>query len=84
MPSKINFREARKFGQRQIFESLLDEPLSEQILNPTPMPVEVCTFRWATPFFTHLKQGQAAAKECVEFTRGAYYSDGANRYVQSR
>jgi len=70
------FREARKFGQRQVFESLLDEPISNSILNPTAMPVETASLEELTPFFNHLKQGQAAAKECVEFDRGAYYSDG--------
>ena len=70
------FREARKFGQRKVFESLLNEPISEPILNPVPMPVEVAPLDELTPFFTHLKQGDAAEKECVEFVRGAYYNDG--------
>ena len=70
------FREARKFGRRQIFESLLDEPISDLILNPVPMPVEVAPLDELTPFFSHLKQGKPAEKECVEFTRGAYYRDG--------
>jgi len=73
---KDKFRAARKFGQRHIFESLLDEPVSEQILNPTAMPVETAPLNELTPFFTHLKQGKAADRECVEFTRGAYYNDG--------
>ncbi len=70
------FRQARKFGQRQIFESLLDEPISDLILNPIPMPVEVAPLDELTPFFTYLKEGKAAEKECVEFVRGAYYNDG--------
>ncbi|MDJ0591089.1 MAG: hypothetical protein QNJ72_14025 [Pleurocapsa sp. MO_226.B13] len=70
------FRQARKFGQRQIFESLLDEPISDLILNPIPMPVEVAPLDELTPFFTYLKEGKAAEKECVEFVRGAYYDDG--------
>lgn len=70
------FRQARKFGQRQIFESLLDEPISDLILNPIPMPVETAPLDELTPFFTYLKQGKAAEKECVEFVRGAYYNDG--------
>jgi Ran GTPase-activating protein (RanGAP) involved in mRNA processing and transport len=70
------FREARKFGQRQIFESLLDAPISDLILNPTPMPVETAPLDELTPFFAHLKQGQVAEKDCVEFLRGAYYNDG--------
>ena len=70
------FREARKFGQKAIFERLLDEPISELILNPTPMPVEVASLDDLTPFFNHLQEGNAATKECVEFTRGAYYNDG--------
>lgn len=73
---KDRFREARKFGQRQIFESLLDEPISELILNPIPMPVEIAPLDELTPFFSHLKQGKAAEKDCVEFARGAYYNDG--------
>ena len=74
--NKDKFREARKFDRRSIFESLLDKPLSEQILNPTPMSVEVASLDELTPFLTYLKQGKAAAKDCVEFTRGAYYNDG--------
>ena len=74
--NRDKFREARKFGKRQIFESLLDEPICDLILNPVPMPVEVAPLDELTPFFSHLKQGKAAAKECVEFPRGAYYSDG--------
>ena len=70
------FREARKFGRRQIFESLLDEPLSKPILNPVPMIVEVAPLEELIPFFTCLKQGRAAKKECEKFVRGAYYSDG--------
>jgi hypothetical protein len=73
---KDKFREARKFGQRQIFESLLDDPISDLILNPIPMSVETVPLNKLTPFFVHLKQGQAAQKECVEFVRGAYYNDG--------
>ena len=74
--NKDQFRQARKFGQRQIFESLLDEPISDLILNPVPMPVEVAPLDELTPFFNHLKQGRAAEKDCVEFVRGAYYNDG--------
>lgn len=73
---KDKFREARKFGQRQIFESLLDEPISDLILDPIPMPVQVAPLDDLKPFFSHLKQGKAAEKECVEFVRGAYYNDG--------
>ena len=40
------------------------------------MPVEVAPLDELTPFFTYLKQGKAAAEECVEFVRGAYYNDG--------
>ena len=74
--NKDKFREARKFGQRQIFESLLDEPISDLILNPTPMPVETAPLDELTPFFNHMKQGKAVEGECVEFVRGAYYDDG--------
>ena len=70
------FREARKFGQRQIFESLLNEPICDLILNPEPMPVKIASKDELTPFFSHLKQGKVAEKECVEFARGAYYNDG--------
>ena len=68
--------EARKFGQRSVFESLLNEPVSEAILEPVAMPVEVAPLEDLTPFFSHLEKGEAANKECVEFVRGAYYSDG--------
>ena len=73
---KDKFREARKFSQRQVFESLLDEPISELILNPIPMPVEIAPLDELTPFFSHLKEGKAAEQDCLEFSRGAYYHDG--------
>ncbi len=70
------FRDARKFGQRQLFETLLNQPISEQILNPKAMPVEVAPLDDLTPLFTYLKQGKAVKEDYLEFARGAYYNDG--------
>ncbi|MDJ0516543.1 MAG: hypothetical protein QNJ74_09905 [Trichodesmium sp. MO_231.B1] len=70
------YRQARMFGSRHIFEQLLSAPLSDSILNPQPMPVEVPPYQELEPFFTHMKKGKPADRPCQEFTRGAYYNDG--------
>ncbi|MGD1809560.1 hypothetical protein ACP6PL_29570 [Dapis sp. BLCC M126] len=71
-----SYRQARMFGSRHIFEQLLSAALSDSILNPQPMPVEVAPYQELEPFFTHMKKGQPANQACQEFTRGAYYDDG--------
>lgn len=70
------YRQARMYGNRYVFEQLLQAPLSEQILNPTPMPVEIAQSEDLEPFFAHMKNGEAPTLPCLEFTRGAYYNDG--------
>ena len=70
------YRQARMFGARHIFEELLSAPLSDSILNPQPMPVEVAPYEELEPFFTHMKKGKPASQSCQEFIRGAYYDDG--------
>lgn len=73
---KDPFRRARKPGHRATFESLLDAPLSQAILHPTPMPVEVAPLDELEPIFKHMEEGAEAAEDCMEFTRGAHYQDG--------
>ena len=70
------FQQARMFGNRKLFEQLLSEPLSDTILNPLPMPVEIAPYEELEPFLTHMRKGEAASQSCLEFTRGAYYDDG--------
>ncbi|MGB3508342.1 MAG: hypothetical protein WBA93_03720 [Microcoleaceae cyanobacterium] len=70
------YRQARMFGARHIFEQLLSAPLSDSILNPQPMSVEVAPYEELEPFFTHMKKGKPANQPCQEFIRGAYYDDG--------
>lgn len=70
------YRQARILGGRDIFEQLLSAPLSDSILNPQPMPVEVAPYHELEPFFTYMRKGEAANQPCQEFTRGAYYDDG--------
>lgn len=70
------YRQARMLGGRDIFEQLLCEPLSDAILNPLPMPVEIAPYEELEPFFTHMKTGEAASQPCQAFIRGAYYDDG--------
>ncbi len=70
------YRQARMFGHRHLFEELLAAPLSHQILEPQPMPVEIAPYHELEPFFTYMRKGEAASQPCQEFTRGAYYDDG--------
>lgn len=70
------YRQARYYGNKAIFEELLDAPLSEAVLYPTPMPVDVAPLDELSPFFEHMKKNVPAQKECEEFKRGAYYDDG--------
>lgn len=70
------YQQARMFGNRPIFEQLLDEPLSEAIANPTPMPVEIAPYEELEPFLTDISQGKPANQPCQAFIRGAYYDDG--------
>ncbi|GGA43599.1 hypothetical protein [Okeania sp. KiyG1] len=59
--SQVNpYRQARMLGSRHIFEQLLSAPLSDSILNPQPMPVEVAPYEELEPFFAHMKKGEAA------------------------
>lgn len=70
------YRQARMPGNRHIFEELLPAPLSNAILNPEPMPVEIAPYEELAPFFTHMEKGEAAERPCQTFVRGAYYDDG--------
>ncbi|MEM9543352.1 MAG: hypothetical protein AAGA60_28155 [Cyanobacteria bacterium P01_E01_bin.42] len=70
------YRQARMLGGRAIFEELLAAPLSDEILNPQPMPVEIAPYGELEPFFTQMQTGEAANQPCQAFVRGAYYNDG--------
>ncbi len=52
-------------------------PISDRVLNPTAMPVEVAPLAELQPFFDFLRAGTHVARvEHIAFTRGAVYSDG--------
>lgn len=70
------FQQVRAWGNRELFEQLLSSPLSESILNPEPMPVEIAPYDELEPFFTHMRKGEVANGPYQEFSRGAYYNDG--------
>lgn len=70
------FRQARAHGQRHVFEQLLDEPVSDEITNPTPMPVQTAPETELNPIFRHLHTGEGTSRPCEQFTRGAIYNDG--------
>lgn len=75
-PQADPYREVRTPEKRELFESLMDEGLSDGILNPTPMPVDVAPIEDLEPIYSHLSTGVAPIEECKEFVRGAYYDDG--------
>ncbi|NEO86574.1 MAG: hypothetical protein F6J87_20300 [Spirulina sp. SIO3F2] len=70
------YRQARMLGNRAIFEQLLSAPISDAILNPQPMPVDIAPYDELEPFFSHMQKGEAACQPCQAFVRGAYYDDG--------
>lgn len=70
------YRQARVYGNRKIFESLLDEPMGESILHPVPMPVEIASLEELTPFFSRMSENKQAKQACEVYKRGAYYDDG--------
>lgn len=70
------YRQARVYGNRDVFESLLDAPIGDPVLHPEPMPVEIAPSEDLAPFFSRMRENKPATQECEEFKRGAYYDDG--------
>jgi len=70
------YRQARVYGNQEVFESLLDAPIGDPVLHPEPMPVEIAPSEDLAPFFSRMRENKAATQECEEYKRGAYYDDG--------
>ena len=70
------FREVRKTHQRKYFCELKNKPLSDLILNPTPMPVTVAPIEELEPFYNHLALNNSVTEPMKEFIRGVQYNDG--------
>ena len=70
------FREVRKTHQRKYFCELKNRPLSDLILNPTPMPVTVAPLEELEPFYNHLTLNTPVTEPIKEFIRGVQYNDG--------
>ena len=82
---KHQFKISRLSEHRDLWEQLKTRPVSEQIMNPKAMPVEIATGDSLQPFFDYLASSEAANPEsilwipsdkCMKFTRGAIYTDG--------
>lgn len=70
------FREVRQTQQRKYFCELKKRPLSKQITDPLPMPVEVASAETLQPFFDHLSSNGETHIPQLEFVRGVQYNDG--------
>lgn len=70
------FKEVRKTYQRKYFCTLKNLPLSDAIINPTPMPVEVAPIEELGPFYEHLANNIPVMVPELEFMRGVQYNDG--------
>lgn len=73
---KSQFHEVRKTHQRKYFCELKTKPLSCQIINPLPMPVDVSPIEQLQPFFDHLSSNGEVKIPQMEFLRGVQYNDG--------
>ena len=82
---KHQFKISRLSEHRELWEKLKKRPVSEQIMNPKAMPVEIATGETLEPFFNYLSSRSAVdpdsilwipSEQCMKFTRGAIYTDG--------
>jgi Ran GTPase-activating protein (RanGAP) involved in mRNA processing and transport len=83
-----SYKMIRLAEYRDLWEKLKNADLSEQILNPSAMPVEIAPKEDLESFFHFLESNMDIEKEnatdyewldeesCIRFTRGAVYSDG--------
>lgn len=73
---KVQFKEVKKNNQRANFCKLEKRPISDLIINPTPMPAEVSNIDDFTPFLNHLYLNEKLNVQQLEFQRGVIYIDG--------
>lgn len=78
-----SFKKARFDGQKKLWCSLKNRPISKQIAVPEAMPVQVSTIEELEPFFNFLKSNKPILPEhtdnngsYMKFKRGAVYTDG--------
>jgi Ran GTPase-activating protein (RanGAP) involved in mRNA processing and transport len=76
------YKRARANGECSLllYKKLKAEKMSDQIINPTPMPVSISSLDELEPFFKFLESGEELkttdATEFMKFTRGVIYNDG--------
>ena len=79
-----DYKKARATGQYCLWHKLkTKENIPEQVLNPTPMPVEVAPLDELQPFLKFLATNGTEESEVkernddfIQFTRGTFFSDG--------
>lgn len=54
----------------------LNRPISDEVINPKAMPVNVALLKELEPFFSHMKNNVPSGTKELEFTRGVHYDDG--------
>jgi len=73
---RTKFKEIRKTSQRVNFCTLKTNPISDLIVNPVPMPVEIAHIGDLEPFFDNLTQNKETKVLELRFKRGVQYNDG--------
>ena len=81
---KTMFRQSRNNGNKNMWCSLKTRPISDRIINPTAMKVDVAPLEELKPFFDYLKSNKPIEPNffdkdrknmCHKFARGALYED---------
>lgn len=73
---KNQFRQVRLNGQRCLWPRLKNKPVSDLVVNPVPMPVDIAKEEDLKPFFEHMEKGGAIENgDHIEFIRGVHYND---------
>ena len=73
---KNEYKEIRKTHVRKNFCELKKKSLSDLIINPTPMTVEVSPIEDLQPFYNFLSSNDVVINGYKEFKRGIQYDDG--------
>ncbi len=70
------YKEVRRTNQRKYFCELKKMPVSDLIINPKPMPVEIASLETLSPFLEHLRENKEVLENKLIFERGVQYDDG--------
>jgi Ran GTPase-activating protein (RanGAP) involved in mRNA processing and transport len=82
---KTAFRQSRNNGNKGLWCSLKNRPISDRVVNPTAMEVSVAPIEELQPFFDHLSSNKLIEQNffdkdcksiCMKFIRGSLYEDG--------